>query len=474
MDKQILEVYVGAQGGDEGKAKIVDEAAAYAQQHSHDGRKHRRTMVVRFQGGDNAGHSVYVRASHSDDKTSELVKFVSHAVPIGVASNSDIGFGPSVALNPLSAVHELQEAREKFAYSGMVLISERAGVLLDYHKRLDAWRENSREQKIGTTKSGIGPFYEDNARRDTRISFADYVSENFPDRLRDVLRAKQLELEAAGIFSDCYGKGSNMTFSQYLEWLLAEHQEARKELYFSACALEYVLNDYLRSGHHLIVEGAQGTVLDVDMGTYPQVTSSHLLAPHAFASLGLPRKAFQVYGIEKIYPTRVGAGALPTLAAEGDPFAAVADDAGEFGATTGRRRRVGYPDWVMIKRAVMLNDLDGIFLTRTDCVQDKELKVCTAYRYRGRETSEVPLDLSKVEPVYLPETFSWHLWGGPKNLADPSQVDAQLRPLREAYVQGGFSSLPGELQRYILLHDNFVRCETVGVSIGPTRGETVR
>ena len=223
----------------------------------------------------------------------------------------------------------------------------------------------------------------------------------------------------------------------------------------------------------ILGEGAQGTMLDVDMGSLPEVTSSHLLAPHAFASLGLPRRAFKIYGVEKIYPTRVGNGILPTLA--DTDFQNVSQTAGEFGATTGRRRRVGYPDWVIIKRSVLLNDCDGIYITRADNVQDHELNVCIGYiMHDGKSIQEVPEDLNVIkEPVYSGNKYKWHLWEGPKDVSDPIAVDRELRPKRLFYVAGRFNSLPDDLKRFINDHEKFVGCDVVGVSIGPGRDETV-
>ena len=181
---QILEVIVGLEWGDEGKGKIVDARAAYAMSHYPS----KRTVIVRFQGGPNAGHSIYVRR---DD--SSLQKFVMHAAPSGLTSNTDVAIGPQVAFDPERFIEELNSARSLFNYHGRVLISERTGMLLDYHRKLDAWREQG-EQGIGTTKSGIGPFYEDNARRTTRITFHDYISNKLMKRLYEVLKSKQEEL----------------------------------------------------------------------------------------------------------------------------------------------------------------------------------------------------------------------------------------------------------------------------------------
>ena len=259
-----------------------------------------------------------------------------------------------------------------------------------------------------------------------------------------------------------------------MDELIAVHDPIRRELKDFKERLEYRLAEYLVNGNHIIIESSQGSELDVNMGTIPDQTSSHLLAPYAFPSLGLPRRRFKIYGVEKIYPTRVGNGEMPTLMEE-EVEEKLVKNAGEFGATTGRKRRSGYPDWVAIKRAAMINDCDGIYLTRADCIQDLNLKVGTGYYINGQFTAEVPLNLAEIEKVlYQDKTYKWKLWDGQRDLSNASKVDEDLKLIRQQYVEGGFESLPLELREYIADHDKFVGCETIGVSIGPTSGETVR
>jgi adenylosuccinate synthase len=347
-----------------------------------------------------------------------------------------------------------------FNYSGNVLISERTGILFEFHKTLDSFNEQN-GSGVGSTKQGIGPFYEDNARRTTRITFRDYVADVFPERLRAVLSLKRPVLEQVGAWKE-----------DLVDELLATHADARKRLKPFSARLENRLNEYLEGGHHIILEGGQGSGLDVDMGTIPETTSSHLLAGHAFPSLGLPRRAFQIWGVEKLYPTRVGSGDFPTLAT--DYFSGVAEDGGEYGATTRRRRRVGYPDWLLVRHFARMNDCDGIVLTRADVVQNRDLRVSKSYVVPDEGViSEMPLSLRGVQPIYTDDLYSWHLWRGPPNLSDPIAVDEALQPIRRAYVEGGINGLPEGLQKYVHEHDSFVGVRTVGVSIGPSRGETV-
>lgn len=452
QNNQILTAIIGLQFGDEGKGKIVDKLVAQAK--SLGG----RTVVVRFQGGTNAGHTIYAK-----DVNGKLIKFVTHAAPTGLATDSDIAIGPNVAFDPEVFVDEINQAKEFFNYKGKIMISERTGILLDYHRKLDAFKE-AKDKNIGTTKSGIGPFYKDNADRLCRITFNDYVSDNFSEKLKEVLHFKKLELEAAGIMDD---------LEKYHAELLSAHEKIRAKLKPFKVRLEYRLNDYMNNGDHIIIEGAQGSNLDVDMGTIPDVTSSHLLAPHAFPGLGLPRSKFKIYGIEKFYPTRVGNGILPTL--DEDEFGqSIVKNAGEFGATTGRQRRVGYPDWVLIKRSTMINDCDGIFLTRADNMQGYNFKAGIAYEFDDGVANELPLDFSTIKkPIYSQKIYSFDLWEGPEDLSDAIKVDDILREKRDSYVKGGFDSLPDGLKEYVKDHDEFVGCPIVGISIGPGRDEMV-
>ncbi len=435
MITQVLLLLVGLQFGDEGKGKITDDLIR-ATQTLNDGKK---VITVRFQGGANAGHTIFHKKS---DGT--MAKFICHLTPSGIARNTDIAIGPNVAFNPIQFVQEVDKARKDLQFSGNILISERVGILFDYHKKIDAYRETNSQTSLGTTKSGIGPFYEDNARRTTRITFADYISSQFPQKLKQVLEAKKSELSALGF-----------SVNGYCDELLAIHEPIRKQLAPYRERLEYRLQEYLDNGDHIIIEGAQGSMLDVDMGSLPHITSSHLLAPHAFASLGLPRKKFKIIGIEKTYPTRIGNGILPSLT--DDSFAEnVAQVGQEFGATTGRARRIGYPDWVLIKRSVMLNDCDGIILTRLDTVQDLPIKVVSEYVVDNKKTNEMPLDLELIEKLsYMDNIFNWQL---------KKNINSELV---------GFDNLPTSLKEYINLHDSYTGCPIIALSVGPYPGDIV-
>lgn len=441
-------VIVGLVWGDEGKGKVVDEL-------TYDGlTEDENTLVVRYQGGKNAGHTLIFMLN------GKWHKFVTHAAPSGIVRGTDIAIGPRVAFDPIAFVKELNQANELLdGYKGRILVSNRAGICFEYHGLIDAAVESA-GKGVGSTKSGIGPFYEDLARRTTRITFQDYLSERFPDRLKQVLEHKKAEMEAMGI-----------SVKGMLERLVETHKEPRNRLKDFGVDLEYRMTEYMKNGANIIIEGAQGSGLDRDMGDIPNTTSSELLAPCAFSSLGLRRQDFEIIGVEKIYPTRVGDGDFPTYAT--DSFAQVGDLNGEFGASTGRRRRVGYPDWVMARRNAWLNECDGIVLTRADGVQDRQMKVCTAYDVNEKVTTEVPVSLTGVKPVYGSNVYQWKLWEGHRNLADPLNEPLELTKARADYVAGGREALPQELRRFVDDHDRFVGCKTIGVSIGPKSGDTI-
>ncbi|MEK6964581.1 MAG: adenylosuccinate synthetase [Nanoarchaeota archaeon] len=463
----LREVITGGAWGDSGKGKIVDERIYVAKCLNN-----KRIIVLRYNGGPNAGHSVFFELG------GKLYWFATHAAPSGVVQGTDLGIGSHVALDPKKFLREVSEAREKFGFDGRIMISDRAGVLMDYHQKLDAWWENlAGANAIGTTKSGIGPFYADNARRSTRLTFADYVSDQFPDRLREILELKETELFASKTVKRKWLFFKKKGLNDYLDKLVAEHDLVRRELRPFAENLEYRLQEYMRNGDNVILETAQGTGLDVDQGTLPDVSSSHVLAPQGLASLGLSRKDFTVYLVEKVYDTRVGNGVLPTLMPS-ELADRIVECAGEKGVTTGRRRRPGYPDWVMELRSILLNDADGVYLTRADIVQDTSLLVCTAYSVDGKDSIEVPLDLRRVTPVYG-ENAQWHLWGGPKDLSRPVEVHAQLRDVRREFVERGLEGLTGGLRDYVDCHNEYMArytkrgCPIVGIGIGPARGETI-
>src|SRR3989344_9183227 len=235
QDEQVLEAFVGLQFGDEGKGKIVDERVCRA----IDLKDGKRVVVVRYHGGANAGHTVLVR-----DPSGKLVKFVTHSAPTGLTSNSDIAIGPDVAFNPITFANELDSAAQIFGYCGKVLISNRVGILFEFHKSLDSHSEKNDSLNVGSTKQGIGPFYQDNTKRTTRITFEDYVSTRFADRLKEVLTLKRKELENAGIWSE-----------ELFDRILEEHKYARERLKLFGANLEYSLRrDYLDAGNHIIIE----------------------------------------------------------------------------------------------------------------------------------------------------------------------------------------------------------------------------
>lgn len=461
-------VTVGMVWGDEGKAKVLTDNIAESLEAGRD------VINPRFQGGANAGHTVYVRTE------SGIVEFISHMAPIGVASNCKIAEGPDVAFNPIQFWKEVSDAKKLFGFNNDIYLSERTGVLFDYHKKIDKLHEAEAGRvlgkKVGTTQSGIGPFYMDNARRTTRITLVDYVSPEFNSLLGKVMELKRQEIEAAlALDNEDLRKAGVRSVSDYHDWIVAQHEGVRRELRPFVCRLEYILRRAIESGKTDVhVEGGQGSMLDVNMGTTPDQTASHLLATDALASLGLPRRAVKIIGVAKVCPTRVGGGYMPTLA--DDEFGAeMQKNSGEFGKTTGRARRVGYPDWVILRYAAMINDIDEIALTRIDNAQDRDIKVCIGYDTNGLGVSrEVPMKLQGIIPFYDMKSYRWHLFDAPADLSDPIKVDVELKSRRKAVIDAGFDNLPADLIEYVRNQDKYVGKPVTMLSIGPTQGEMLR
>ena len=366
-------IIVGCQWGDEGKGKVVDLLAAKAD------------IIVRFQGGANAGHTICV-----DDN-----KYILHLLPSGIIHPDKICYiGNGVVIDPFGLKEELDILTKKgIDYKGRIFVSPAANLVLPYHKLIDAIQENNRgTSSIGTTKRGIGPAYVDKVARNG-IRVADLFS---PERLK-----KRLEYQK--ILKERYLTGSDDERSN-LEKTFIELEKITP--LFKELAVDVSLELYKakQNGKSVLFEGAQGSMLDVDLGTYPFATSSNTTTGGALTGLGVgPKMIDEVVGIVKAYTTRVGAGPFPTelIDETGDLLRHNGD---EFGATTGRPRRCGWLDLVALKHAVRINGVESIAITKLD-VLDKmdEIKVCTAYELNGKKLNEVPLDLAElsyVKPIY--------------------------------------------------------------------------
>jgi adenylosuccinate synthase len=396
-------VVVGAQWGDEGKGKLVDVLAE------------RADVVVRYQGGANAGHTVVV-----GDR-----QFVLHQIPSGILhSQATCVVGNGVVLDPETFFAELDELEAQgIAITGRLFVSDRAHVVLPYHKLLD--QASEKQQQIGTTGRGIGPTYEDKiGRRGFRV--ADLIRGAVA---RDLLEAR---IERANAMLAMMGATVRAELAEHLE--LAERLGARLRPLATDTGL--LIHRAVRESRRVLLEGAQGALLDVDHGTYPFVTSSSTTAGGAAIGAGIGPTAIDgVLGVVKAYTTRVGNGPLPTEVG-GDLEARLRALGHEFGATTGRPRRCGWFDATVVRYSVRVNGLTGLAVTKLDVLDTfAEIPVGVSYQLDGEECAEFPSDvelLDRVKPVY--ETLpGWERpTEGARKLADlPSQARAYLDRLQD-------------------------------------------
>lgn len=362
-------IVLGLQWGDEGKGKVVDLLAADAD------------VIARFQGGANAGHTIIVDGH----------KTVLHLIPSGILHPGKICFiGNGVVLDPFSFREELDLlVKQGVDYTGRLWISPAANLVLPYHKLVDAIEEKRRgNDSIGTTQRGIGPAYNDKVARQG-IRLADlYVPERLKKRLEHQRLWKQEYLDG----SDDPRADIERTYNE-----LIKIAELFRPMLVD---ISLELHRAYRSGKRILYEGAQGALLDVDLGTYPFATSSNTTTGGALTGLGVgPKMIDEVVGVVKAYSTRVGAGPFPTELVDefGEQLRTGGD---EFGATTGRPRRCGWIDLVALRHAVRINGVDSIAITKLDVLdQFDEIKVCTAYEHNGQQSTEVPLDLSELYHV---------------------------------------------------------------------------
>ncbi len=390
-------VVVGAQWGDEGKGKIVDVLAE------------RADLVVRYQGGANAGHTVDTGAG----------EFVLHQIPSGIIQGAVCVVGNGVALDPETFFTELDAlASRGIKVAHKLFVSDRAHLTFPYHKLLDRARE--RRDRIGTTGRGIGPTYEDKyGRRGIRVG-----------DLRNLARAQELicaRVAAANEMLSMLGSAERADAGEHVE-LLGRLAPRLLPLAVDAGRVVY---EALERGESVLLEGAQGSLLDVDHGTYPFVTSSHTTAGGAAVGAGIgPTAIDAVVGVVKAYTTRVGNGPLPT---EASPEIAerIRQLGGEYGATTGRPRRCGWFDAVVVRYAVRVNGLTALAVTKLDVLDSfAEIPVCVGYRLDGEALDSMPADverIGRVEPVY--ETLP----GWQKPLSGVRRV-ADLPPAARAYL----------------------------------------
>jgi len=368
-------VVIGTQWGDEGKGKVVDLLAEKAR------------MVVRFQGGNNAGHTMVVGGE----------SFISHLIPSGILHPDKVCLiGNGVVVDPGVLIEEIRHLRDRgiSVSPHNLLISENAHLIMPYHKLIDHGRERLKgDNKIGTTGRGIGPCYEDKATR-RGIRFCDLIDpDTFREKLSSILGEKNFYLKE-------FLKSETADEATILEEYLPYAEVLRPHV----TNVSVLINQVIKDGQNILFEGAQGTHLDIDHGTYPFVTSSNTVAGNVCCGAGIgPTRIHGVIGMVKAYTTRVGRGPFPTELHDevGD---LIQERGAEFGATTGRRRRCGWLDTVVVRNAARLNGLTGLAVTKLDVLGGlKTLKICTAYQYKQDRLTEFPTDLKvleQCEPVY--------------------------------------------------------------------------
>jgi adenylosuccinate synthase len=408
-------IILGAQWGDEGKGKIVDILSSKAE------------MVARYQGGHNAGHTVCIK-----EKT-----FILHLIPTGILRPGiRCIIGNGVAVDPRALVREIETLRENgIQVEGNLFISRKAHLILPFHQKMDIAREeNKGDRKIGTTGRGIGPAYSDKMAR-IGIRVEDLENEDvFAEKLHDL-----------NIKEDC----------QELESIYKEYLELAEKLknYFADCSI--LVNNALDCGEIVLFEGAQGTLLDIDHGTYPYVTSSSCTAGGACVGLGVaPTRIKSVVGVAKAYTTRVGNGPFPTEQKNGNG-AKLQSAGNEFGATTGRVRRCGWLDLVVLKYSQRINGFKTLVLTKLDVLDSfQTIPVAVAYRVRGETVTDFSFgekSIGEVEPVYR-QAKGWRC--STKGLTC-------------------FQDLPGEAKDYIRRIEDFMEVDVKIISTGPGREEAI-
>lgn len=415
---------LGTQWGDEGKGKIVDYLAQKAD------------VVIRSQGGNNAGHTVVV-----DDKA-----FALRLLPSGILfSDKTCIIGSGVVVNPEVLLQELDGMKEKGVKVSKLEISTRAHVIMPYHIRIDEEGEKLKgDAKIGTTKNGIGPCYADKINR-VGIRIGDLMDKDiFAKKLRVNLKLKNRLFET---YYGCQGFDFDTIYQEYLGY--AERiRPYVKDTNYSA-------NVYVNEGKKVLFEGAQATMLDIDHGTYPFCTSSNPTAGGACTGSGVgPRRMENIVGVVKAYTTRVGAGPFP--AEQNNEVGEYLRNTGhEFGTVTGRPRRCGWLDTAVVKYAAMLNSLDYLAITRLDILDDLDtIKICTGYRYNGQLLPEYPASLEvleQVEPVYE-DMPGWK--------TDISACKT-------------YDELPEAARKYVERISELVGVPLGIVSVGPNRSQTI-
>ena len=418
----MVDVILGLQWGDEGKGKIVDYFAP-----NYD-------LIARFQGGPNAGHTLYVNGE----------KVVLHQIPSGIFHENKINLiGNGVVLDAVT----LKKECEKVAAMGIdskknLYISERTHLILPTHRALDKASELSKgNEKIGSTLKGIGPAYMDKTGRNG-LRVGDLLDKSFTSQYIKIRLKHQRLLD-------------NYNFQEDISAWEDEFFESIELLRdFKIVNGEYFINEKIQQGKKVLAEGAQGSMLDVDFGTFPFVTSSNTISAGVCTGLGIaPQKIKEVYGVSKAYCTRVGGGPFPTELHD-ETGELIRKLGSEFGATTGRPRRCGWIDLVALQYACMINGVTQIIMTKSDILDElPELKVCNGYKINGEEKSFVPFQMNRcqIDPVYK----SFEGW-----VSDITKIN-------------NYSSLPEKMKTYIEYMNEFLQVPVKYISNGPGRDQIV-
>jgi len=418
-------VIVGAQWGDEGKGKIVDYLTRKAE------------VVARYQGGHNAGHTVVIKDE----------KYILHLIPSGILHKNTLCIiGNGVVVEPAALINEIRGLKKRGITVGdNLLISRNAHLIMPYHAALDHASERAKGKKnIGTTGRGIGPTYVDKMGR-SGIRVGDLLT---PEAFLEKLKANLLQVNF--LLKNLY---QAPTFRA--ENVFREYMKHAKLLVRHIADTDVIINDAVSKKRNVLLEGAQGTLLDIDHGTYPFVTSSSAIAGGACTGLGIgPTKINTVLGIVKAYTTRVGSGPFPTELHD-KTGEMIREKGGEFGSTTGRARRCGWLDTVILKHSCRVNGLSGIVLTKLDILDGMDtVKICTSYTYGGKILKEMPKELSVLEkcvPVYE-EVKGWQ------------ESTLGIKDFRK---------LPKKAQEYIRRIEALIGVKAAIVSTGQKRDELI-
>jgi len=421
-------VIVGTQWGDEGKGKITDY---YAERSDH---------IVRFQGGNNAGHTIKL-----EDETFKL-----HLLPSGILRKEKTAIiGNGVVVDPEVLLKEINDLQERGIDTSNLVLSDRAALIMPYHRAMDELEEKLKgRMKAGTTKKGIGPCYSDKVARFGIRVIDLYNPASLKDKLETIVPIKNKIFEA---FGEDKQWDVDELYRNYLKY-----GERLKEYVKDVSVL---LDRAVEKNENILFEGAQGTHLDIDHGVYPYTTSSSTTAAAASLGSGIgPINIDSVIGIMKAYTSRVGTGPFPTELEDETGNFIREKGGGEYGTTTGRPRRVGWLDLVMVKYSKRVNSLTELAITNLDVLEELEkIKICTAYRYAGKKIEEFPADIESMfeyEPIY--ETFQG--W---------SEEDWDM------IAEKGYEALPTNLKKYLEYIEDSLEIPINHISIGPKRNQTI-